>query len=154
MSHRIAQSALGALVVGIASAALAQTPVYYPSKGQTTEQQGKDVGECQTWAKQNTGIDPAAVSSAPPPSSSAQGGQRVRGAARGAAGGAAIGAIAGDAGKGAAIGAAAGTVGGGRQARQAKAANQQQSAQAQSDKIATFNKAVAACMEGRGYVAK
>jgi len=147
---RIARSAFGVVVLGLASAALAQTPIYYPSKGQSSEQQGKDVGECQAWAKQTTGIDPAAVSSAPPPSpSSAGGGQRVRGAARGAAGGAAIGAVAGDAGKGAAIGAAAGTVSGGRQARKAKDANQQQAAQAQSD-----NKAVAACMEGRGYVAK
>ena len=153
--YRIAQGALGALVFGITSAALAQTPIYYPSKGQSSEQQGKDVGECQAWAKQTTGIDPAAVSSASPPStSSAGGGQRVGGAARGAAGGAAIGAIAGDAGKGAAIGAAAGTVRGGRQARKAKEQGQQQAAQAQSDKTATYNKAVAACMEGRGYVAK
>ena len=151
---RIVQSALGILVLGLASAGLAQTAIYYPSKGQSTEQQGKDVGECQAWAKQTTGVDPAAVSSAPPPSGSASGGQRVRGAARGAAGGAAIGAIAGDAGKGAAIGAAAGTVSGGRQARKAKDQGQQQAAQAQSDKMATYNKAVAACMEGRGYVAK
>jgi hypothetical protein len=150
--HRIGRSALGALVFGIAWAATAQAPIFYPSKGQTTEQQTKDVAECQAWAKQTTGIDPAAVSSAPPPSSS--GGQRVRGAARGAAGGAAIGAIAGDAGKGAAIGATAGTVSGGRQARKGKEQAQQQAAQAQSDKIATYNKAVAACMEGRGYVAK
>jgi len=151
---RIAQSALGVLVLGLTSAAQAQTPIYYPSKGQSTEQQGKDVGECQAWAKQTTGIDPAAVSSAPPPSGTAAGGQRVRSAARGAAGGAAVGAISGDADKGAAIGAAAGTVRGGRQARKAKEQGQQQAAQAQSDKIATYNKAVAACMEGRGYVAK
>jgi hypothetical protein len=43
---------------------------------------------------------------------------------------------------------------GGQQARQGQAQNQQQATQAQSDKIATHSKAVAACMEGRGYVAK
>jgi len=150
---RIAKTAPGALLLALGLAAHAQAPIFYPSKGQSAEQQQKDVGECQTWAKQNTGIDPASAA-APPPSAPAQGGQRVRGAARGAAGGAAVGAIAGDAGKGAAVGAAAGTVRGGREKRQAKASQQQQAAQAQSDKLATYNKAVSACMEGRGYVAK
>jgi hypothetical protein len=62
------------------------------------------------------------------------------------------GAIAGDAGKGAAIGAVAGTMAGGaRQRRKADAAqaqaqaNQQQSQQA----LATYNRAFAACLEGR-----
>ena len=161
MNYRIAQSALGALVVGIASAALAQTPIYYPSKGQTTEQQGKDVGECQTWAKQNTGIDPAAVSSAPPPSSSAQGGQRVRGAARGAAGGAAIGAIAGDAGKGAAIGAGVGAIGNrARATRRATEASQQAAAQSQAAakssaaQMNDFKKAFSACLEAKKYTVR
>src|SRR5579864_2435719 len=81
-------------------------------------------------------------------------GERVRGAARGAAGGAAIGAIAGDAGKGAAIGAVGGTMVGGSRARQnqrAAAANQQAQSQGAID---TFNRAYAACMEGRGYTIK
>ena len=130
--------------------------VPYPSKGQSPSQQNKDEGECYAWAKQQTGIDPMAVASAPPPPSgpATGGGERVRGAARGAAGGAAIGAIAGDTGQGAAIGAVAGTMAGGRQARQNQAAQQQQ---AQAQKGATmqhFNKAFGACMEGRGYTVK
>lgn len=43
--------------------------VPYPSKGQSAEQQGKDEGECYGWAKQQTGIDPTAVASTPPPPS-------------------------------------------------------------------------------------
>jgi len=130
--------------------------VPYPSKGQSAQQQSKDEGECYAWAKQQTGIDPVAVASAPTQQSgpAAGGGERVRGAARGAAGGAAIGAIAGDAGKGAAAGAVVGTMAGGRQARQNKAAQQQQAEQAKAGTLQQFNKAFGACMEGKGYVVK
>src|SRR3954453_17329419 len=87
-------------------------PIAYPSKGQSAQKQQADDGACYSWAKSNTGIDPATASTAPPPQSgrAGGGGERVGGAARGAAGGAVIGAIAGDAGKGAAIGATAGTM--------------------------------------------
>jgi hypothetical protein len=142
----------------------AQSLTIYPAKNQTAEQQGKDEAECQTWAKNNTGVDPLAVANTPAPVAAAppqQGGQRVRGAARGAAAGAAVGAVAGDAGKGAAVGAAAGTVAGGsrkrQQARQTQAANQQAQQQDASNKqaqMATFNKAYSACLEGRGYSVK
>lgn len=130
--------------------------VPYPSKGQSPQQQTKDEGECFTWAKQQTGIDPFAVAGTPPPASgpAAGGGERVQGAARGALGGVAIGAIAGDAGKGAAIGAVAGTMAGGHRARQNKATQQQQAQQAKSATLQKFNKAFCACMEGRGYVVK
>ena len=131
-------------------------PAAYPAKGQSQQQQQKDDGACQSWAKSNTGIDPASVNtSQPPPSGPAVGGgERLRGAARGAAGGAAIGAIAGDAGKGAAIGAVGGTVVGGARARnnrQAAAASNQAQAQGAMD---TFDRAWAACMQGRGYSVK
>ncbi|MBN1106183.1 MAG: hypothetical protein JXL84_22435 [Deltaproteobacteria bacterium] len=130
--------------------------VPYPSKGQSPQQQTKDEGECFTWAKQQTGIDPFAAAGAPPPQSgpAAGGGERVRGAARGAAGGLAIGAIAGDSGKGAAIGAVAGTMAGGARARQNKAAQQQRAQQAKSARVQQFNKAFCACMEGRGYTVR
>ena len=130
--------------------------VPYPSKGQSSAQQNKDEGECYAWAKQQTGIDPVAVASAPPPPSgpTAGGGERVRGAARGTAGGAAVGAIAGDTGKGAAIGAVVGTMAGGRQARQKQSAQQQQAQNAKAGTLQQFNKAFGACMEGKGYVVK
>jgi hypothetical protein len=130
--------------------------VPYPSKGQSASQQNKDEGECYAWAKQQTGIDPVAVANTPPPPSgpAVGGGERVRGAARGAVGGAAIGAIAGDTGKGAGVGAVVGTMAGGRQARQNKAAQQQQAEQAKGQTLQNFNRAFGACMEGRGYVVK
>ena len=130
--------------------------VTYPSKGQSAQQQSKDEGECFAWAKQQTGIDPVAVASAPTQESgpAVGGGERVRGAARGAVGGAAIGAIAGDTGKGAGIGAVAGTMVGGRQARKNKVAQQQQAEQAKAGTLQHFNKAFGACMEGRGYLVK
>jgi hypothetical protein len=154
---RIAWMVLAMLVPG--EVALAQQPIVYPAKGQSAEQQQKDTAECSAWAKQSTGVDPAAVAqysaSAPPPSGPQ--GERVAGAARGAVGGAAIGAIAGDTGKGAAIGAVAGTMAGGaRQRRKAEAQQQQQQqVQQQSQQaLATYNRALAACLEGRGYTIK
>lgn len=130
--------------------------VPYPSKGQSPAQQNKDESQCYAWAKQQTGIDPKAVASAPPPPSgpAVGGGERVRGAARGAVGGAAVGAIAGDTGKGAAAGVAVGTMAGGRQARQNKQAQAQQGQNAKAGTLQHFNKAFGACMEGRGYVVK
>ncbi len=145
-------SRAGALfAAALAFAATVQaTPVVYPAKGQSAHQQQTDEGACYSWAKSNTGVDPAAVASQSqqPSGPAVGGGERVQGAARGAAGGAVIGAIAGDAGKGAAIGAAGGTMVGGARARR----NQQAAAQNQTQgAMDTFNRAFSACMQGRGY---
>lgn len=139
------------LAATVGGAVAQQKPIAYPAKGQTAEQQSKDDAECNGWAKQTTGIDPVAVASTPAQAQPTQGGQRARGAARGAAGGAAIGAIAGDAGEGAAIGAVAGTMAGGRRARQDQAAAQNQAQAQQNQVMATYYRAVAACMQGKGY---
>jgi len=163
-------------LIAFASGASAQGLIIYPAKGQNADQQSKDEGECGVWAKQNTGVDPVALASQasqPPPVAAAPAEEgpkreRVRGAARGAAAGAAVGAIAGDAGKGAAAGAVVGTAAGGarkrRGEREADAAQQQaqQAATAQvqansadvQQKLATYNKAYSACLEGRGYSVK
>ncbi len=132
----------------------------FPAKGQDKAQQDKDEFDCYQWAKQNTGIDPlgpAQPAAAPAPAPAPKGGA-VRGAAKGAAAGAAVGAIAGDAGEGAAIGAAAGGMkGAGDKRKQQKASAQQAQAdqKAAADQTkATFNKAFAACLEGKGYTAK
>jgi hypothetical protein len=150
------------LVIAGGAPAVAQPPIAYPAKGQTAQQQQKDQGECQAWAKQTTGVDPTAVAQTPAPTpQSGQptgGGERVRGAARGAAGGALIGAIAGDAGEGAAVGAVVGTIAGGARARRNKAAQQQHAVQQhqaeRQNQLSTYNRAFAACMEGRGYTTK
>ena len=156
MRTRIFAAALGSVALLAGSAALAQKPIVYPAKGQSQQQQNKDDGECYAWAKQNTGIDPAAASQPAPQQTgpATGGGERVRGAARGAVGGAVIGGIAGDAGQGAAIGAAAGTMAGGARARQNQAAANQQAQAAQSQSLDTYYRAYGACMQGRGYTIK
>ena len=89
----------------------------YPTKGQDAQQQEKDKFDCYQWARQNTGIDPAQISTASgggSQSSSSSGGAVARGAAGGALTGAIIGgASGGSAGKGAAIGAVGGGLFGG-----------------------------------------
>lgn len=141
------------------AAAMADKPIIYPAKGQTAEQQTKDDGECYTWAKGNTGVDPAALAQAPAaPAPTGPTGARVKGAVGGAAAGAVVGGIANDdAGHGAKTGAAVGLVAGGVHARQTKRHNEQQAqaqAQHQQQAMATYYKAYGACMEGRGYTVK
>ncbi len=132
----------------------------YPTQGQSQEQQQKDRFECHTWAVQQTGFDPSrpAQPTTPPPTAEAPRGGAFRGAARGAAIGATAGAIGGSAGKGAARGAAVGGMVGGmrrhdqRRRQQQEQANwqaQQQAAQAQGS--AAYDRALSACLSGRGY---
>ena len=145
------------IVAGLAAGALvsaAQAEVFvYPKPGQSQDAFQKDQYECHNWATQQTGFNPAAPpqsAAAPPP----QQGGAVRGAARGAAVGAVGGAIAGDAGKGAAVGAAAGGLLGGMRRNDRIRQEEAQTAnyQAQnSQATATFNRAYAACLSGRGY---
>jgi len=147
--HAICASAVALLCY---QAVVEAQPAAYPAKGQSPQQQQQDHAACASWARSNTGVDPATVAATAPPSGPAVGGgERVGGAARGAAGGALLGAIAGDAGKGAAAGAVVGTVAGGMRARQNQR-NAQASAQAQSQNaVAAFDQAYSACMRGRGY---
>lgn len=142
--------------------ALGQNPIIYPQKGQSPQQQQQDTQQCQGWAMQQTGVNPGqSAAPPPPPPPSGPTGQGVRGAARGAAVGAAAGAIGGDAGQGAAAGAAAGMVVGGVRRRQDRRAQEEQYNQAvaqqqaaQSQNSANFNRALAACLESRGYTVK
>ena len=149
-----------AAVAFVAGPAVAQ-PYIYPAKGQSPAQQQKDEGECRGWALQQPGAQPPPAP--PPPPSAPQGpqGHVVRGGARGAALGAVGGAIAGNAGKGAAAGAAIGGLMGGFQHRdQQRAAQQSQQSyyqaqsQAQARANASYERALAACLEGRGYTVK
>jgi hypothetical protein len=141
----------------IVSLALAVLPAWaqkssaYPAKGQSAEVKAQDDAACAAWAKQDTGIDPAATSTAAATPTGPQG-ERVRGAVRGAAAGAVIGEVAnGDSSDGAAIGATAGVVAGGRAARRNQAARTQQAQQAQANSHATYWNSWGACMAGKGY---
>jgi Glycine zipper len=133
----------------------------YPTKGQTPEQQAQDKSECHTWAVQQTQFDPTQPQpTAMAPSTTAlppQGGG-IRGAGRGAAMGAVGGAIAGDAGKGAAVGAATGAMMGRMRQRDQMRQQQAQHQQAQQQQQAVYaqqrseyDRAVRACLTGRGY---
>lgn len=141
----------------------------FPAKNQTPAQQQKDEAACYQWAKQDTSFDPLAAQggqqTAPTATAPANApkttGAGAKGAAAGAAKGAVVGAISGDAAKGAEVGAAAGAVGGRVKARRAKrkaeekAKQQQEQAKTQNQqKLDSFKKGFAACMEGKGYVVK
>jgi hypothetical protein len=140
-----------AAALAVSGLAHAAKPIAYPAKGQSAQQQKKDDGECYAWAKGNTGIDPAAASSAPPPASgpAVGGGERARGALRGAAVGGIV-----DGSDGARTGAAVGVVAGGARARQNQRAQQASAQSQQQGNIDTFYRAHSACMEGRGYTIK
>jgi len=152
------QLAIAALTIGIAAAvANAQSSgmSIYPSKGQTQEQLAKDKYECNQWAVGQSGFNPgmpAPTTSMTAPQQSR--GQMARGAARGAALGAVGGAVAGDAGTGAAAGAAMGGAAGGIRRHQAKRQERQQQANVQaaaSSSQEAYNRALATCLQGRGY---
>ena len=141
-----------------ATAASASDLYVYPAKGQSADQQGKDEYECYQWAKRDTGFDPMAAPTTSTPAPSSE--QRRGGLLRGGLGGAAIGGIvdgSDGAAKGAAIG---GLLGGVRQRRQNVAAEQeradweQQEASHYANNRNNYNRAYAACLEGRGYTVK
>jgi Glycine-zipper domain len=128
----------------------------YPNKGQSPEQESRDRYDCHTWAVQQTGVDPTRAQASAPPPPPPRGGV-FKGAARGAAVGAIGGAIAGDAGEGAAIGAATGgVIGGMRQRGQARSQQQAQANQdaQQQSAYAAYDRALSACLSGRGYTVK
>ena len=140
----------------ISSIAFGQAYIY-PNKGQSQQQQDKDRYECHTWAVQQTGFDPTRAQAQPAPSTPQRGGEVVRGAARGAVVGTVGGAIAGDAGTGAAAGAAMGGVVGGMRRMDKAKAQQQQQAQQQNynaQQQAGYDRAIGACLEGRGYTVR
>jgi hypothetical protein len=138
---------------------------YYPKAGQTVEQQSRDHYECYNWAVQQTGFDPndidipaqARVQVVPvPPPGHDMAAMSVAGAIIGAL-------IAGprNALGGAAVGAAGGAmIGAASDASRQETARQSEEAYATRDgtieldlerKATEFRKAMAACLEGRGY---
>lgn len=155
--QRTVKNLIGLVIAALASAAAAQQPIIYPARGQSPERQRTDTAECHSWAQQSTGVDPVALAqrmaSSPPPEQ--QQGQYLRGAGGGALFGTLIGGAAGGHwGEGAGIGALVGTMGTRMRMRreQQQMDMQQQGMQQQaSGQLSTYNRAVAACMTGRGY---
>ena len=138
---------------------------FYPTKGQSQEQQDRDRYECALWATSKTGFDPSLPGLAP--------GQRVQvepaaPSGQKAAAGAFIGAVVGaatsrpgESREGAVTGAIAGALIGASAdaADQEKAAQIQRSEQARIDarlarEADEYRRAMTACLEGRGYTVK
>lgn len=146
-------SIFGILGLLIASAPVYADPVIYPAKGQSPEQQEKDKFECYGWAKNSSGFDPMSSSATATPQAQTKSG----GAAKGAVAGAAAGAIFGNKSKHTRRSAAAGaTIGGVSQA--SSNTKSQDQAQQKADSVAAqrnkYDKAHAACLEGKGYTVK
>jgi hypothetical protein len=148
--ERFRTTAVG-LVVAAALALPAQggaAQYVYPLKGQGPKTQANDEHHCSQWARNQSGYDPYAP---PPPTAVAAPVTGSGARARGAAGGAIIGAVAGNAGAGAAAGAVAGGLH--RRIRNQQNADTQNAANADyvRHQQAAYNRARAACLEGRGY---
>ena len=159
-----AQTPADEATAGNASALAKQLGLYvFPSKGQNATQQANDEAACYNWAVEQTGINPMAP--APNADSAAKveaakmnaatQGAAVVGGAKGAAAGTAIGAIAGNTGEGAAIGAVIGGLAGRRARKEAEQQAEVAGAQAAQNKekqnMATFSRAMTACLTGKGY---
>ncbi len=145
--------------LGVSTFAMADELMIFPNDGQSAEQQEQDKFACYSWAKGESGFDPMAPPTAtePPPQQGAQKGGAGRGMVRGAA----VGGIVGDSSKSAKRGAAAGAaVGGMRRQDQKKkeAAERQQWEQDQQRIYAEsrnrYNRAYAACLEGKNYTVR
>ena len=143
-----------------------ETEVYfYPNKGQSAAQQEHDRYECYLWAKKQTGFDPSAQGLAPH--------QRVRviptvppgqDTAAGAITGAVIGAVVSPPGR-SAEGAAVGAIAGAAIGAASESARQEQAERVQGrydreqaqrvarieQQASRYRRAMAACLEGRGY---
>jgi hypothetical protein len=140
------------------SLALAQDMMVYPNEGQDKDTQENDEFQCYKWGRDQSGFDPMAAPKAtePPPQQEAKRGGIGRGAVRGAAVGAIV-----DGSDGAKKGAAAGGAVGGMRRRDQKRRQQQaedqwaqeQAAQYQQGRN-NYDRAFAACMEGRGYTVR
>lgn len=142
------------------------TVLFYPAQGQTPENQDRDKYECNGWAVKQSGFDPSLPSTPPhlhvqavaePPPGT--------GVAVGAVSGAVLGAAVSrpwESGSGALAGAVAGAIIGGiadsarlEQARAADGSDTTGARAALLERMAgNYRRAMAACLEGRGYVVR
>lgn len=135
---------------------------FYPAQGQSAAQQDRDRYECYLWARRQTGFDPSAPQLAPhqklrvvpePPPGHDTAAGAVTGAVLGAvvappdrtAEGAAVGAMAG------AIAGAASDAARQEQAERLQERYDRQTAARVEQQARNYRRAMAACLEGRGY---
>jgi hypothetical protein len=159
-------TAVFGVALSAASAASAAEHYVYPQKGQSPQQQEKDQFECYGWAKGQSGFDPMAPPTTRTGPPKREGGSVAGGAAGGAVAGAAVGTVAGairgkQVGKSAAVGAGTGGLMGGMGAAGRNAKDEQNLRDWEQREATTYmrhrseyNRAYAACLEGRGYTVK
>ncbi|MEZ5559770.1 MAG: glycine zipper domain-containing protein [Pseudomonadales bacterium] len=144
----------------LCSGARAQEMVIYPKQGQSPEQQEKDRFECYRFGRDTTGFDPMALPTATAPRPEQTGPSAGQRAVRGAVVGGAVGAITGNSSKAkkyAGAGAATGALVGGMKSADTKRAQEQWEREQQAQYAQRrnhYNRAFAACMEGREYTVR
>ena len=142
----------------MAATSMAQELRIFPNADQSPEQQEQDKFVCYGWAKGESSFDPMAPPTAtePPPQEEAKKGGVGRGLVRGAA----IGGIVGGS-SGAKRGAGAGVVIGGmrsqdqkRKEAQAREQWEQEQVRIYTENRNRYNRAYAACLEGKNYTVR
>jgi hypothetical protein len=145
--------------LSLAAASVADELIIFPNAEQSAEQQESDKFTCYNWAKDESSFDPMApptVTEAPP-----QEGPRKGGTGRGLVRGAAVGQVVGGDSDSTAKGAAAGLLIGGmrRQDQKRKEAAERKQWEEEQARIYTenrnrYNRAYAACLEGKNYTVR
>jgi hypothetical protein len=158
--NRVCKTAFFTLLsLALPGQASSQDVFIYPQKGQSAEQQDKDEFECYKWARDNSGFDPMAAPTAgsPPPRKD----EKSYGVLKGAAVGAVGGKVFGNSKKTTRTAAAAGGLLGGVRQHQHNSREQQKvedwerrEASNYASNRSNYNRAYAACLEGRGYTVK
>ncbi len=180
MNSYIVRSFLSGVLIwsalGVAAVAASDRLYVHPSAGQSEQQLADDRYACHRWAVEQTGYDPTRETGYEPgpetvrvpvgenPKEGATG----KGMLAGAAAGAVIGAIDDHPGRGAAIGAVVGAIAGSeveRTGEEAARSEAEAKARVQAEAIGErrdariqqrqdYNRANAACLEGRGYTVR
>ena len=143
----------------MAATSMAQELMIFPNTDQSPEQQEQDKFVCYGWAKDQAGFDPMTPPTAtePPPQEQAKKGGVGRGLVRGAA----VGQIVGGDSKSTRRGAAAGVAIGGmrsqdqkRKEAQAREQWEQEQVRIYTENRNRYNRAYAACLEGKNYTVR
>jgi len=143
----------------LAATSMADELMIFPNADQSADQQEEDKFFCYGWAKGESSFDPMAppTATAPPPTEGAKKGGVGKGLVRGAA----VGQIVGGDSKSTRRGAAAGAAIGGmrRQDQKRKEAQAREQWEQEQVRIYTenrhrYNRAYAACLEGKNYTVR
>ncbi len=155
------RSSIMAALCGLCMAAtsMADELMIFPNGDQSPEKQEGDKFACYNWAKGASDFDPMAppTATAPPPQEGAKKGGAGKGLVRGAAVGQIVGGDSSSTKKGAAAGAAVGGMRRNDQKRKEQQAQQQweqEQAQIYTENRNRYNRAYAACLEGKNYTVR